>query len=366
MDSSRVTFGLASKGGLQTGQKGKKYGLVAAPRSLPAGTSVFGAAALEEETAEEQLRRDAIAKQSRADVQQLHAAALTEDPTAFDYDGVFDAMQQQRADVSNAAKARDNKPRYIGSIIEAAKLRTIENDRVYERKLLKERDADAELYEDKEKFVTSAYRAKLAERAAHDAKLREEAELDARQDVTKRRDLSDFHRNLLFGEPSAPPAPSAAPGASASQPAAGLHADAARPDVSRAPAPQPSQPPAPHADAAASPGGDRAASGGAGGRAGGSELPAQLQPAGLRPASTARPEEALAGAATAAPPAHEPAPARVPKLPRDAPAGERGASEEGDAAAAAAKVARRNDDDAVTSARERYLQRKAAQQLQPQ
>lgn len=340
-DPSRITFGLSSKSGLQVGQRGKKYGLL---HPAATGTSVFGAAALEEESAAEQVRRDAAAKHSRADVQQLHAAALAEDPTAFDYDGVFDAMQQQRAVHANAARARDNKPRYIGSIIEAAKLRTIENDRVYERKLLKEREVDKELYEDKEKFITGAYRAKLAERAAHDAKLREQAQLEAQQDVTKRRDLSDFHRNLLFGD-MAPAAPTTASAPVLSRPPAGLVSGACQSEAPRAPAP--------HAEAAVA-----HAEAGAAGPASGTEsrLPDARSPQ--------KPAGAGLGLDASVQRAGEAAVLRAQKAPRDA----REDEEARDRAAAAAltKVGRRNDDVAVSSARERFLQRKAAQQAQQQ
>lgn len=55
-------------------------------------------------------------------------------------------------------------PKYIKTIIESAKKREREHEIIYERKLLKERSKDDYLYEDKEKFVTSAYKQKIAER----------------------------------------------------------------------------------------------------------------------------------------------------------------------------------------------------------
>ncbi|KAJ1625882.1 coiled-coil domain-containing protein 55-domain containing protein [Pavlovales sp. CCMP2436] len=324
-DSSRVTFGLNAKPGLQVGQKGRKYGLV-----KPAASSVFGMAVLEEESTAEVLRRDAAAKHTNREVQQMHASALEEDPTAFDYDGVYDAMQTQRSEQSNAAKARDNKPRYIGSIIEAAKQRTVENDRVFERKLLKEQKVDAELYTDKEKFVTGAYRAKLAERAAHDVELRKEAAIEAKEDVTKRRDLADFHRNLLFGNPGtrAVPKPPAEP---TPEPAA---ADEPRAE---------SAVEAPQQAAAAQ---EQAASSDARSLADGGEAAAHPSVASFR----AGPHDAVAAAARP----REGAPKRALAAPVEA------QDEETAAQAARLKLARRNDEGAVVSARDRYLQRKAA------
>lgn len=56
-------------------------------------------------------------------------------------------------------------PRYIQGLIDKAKQREREHEIVYERKLAKERSEDEHLYADKDKFVTSAYKKKLAEQA---------------------------------------------------------------------------------------------------------------------------------------------------------------------------------------------------------
>ena len=54
-------------------------------------------------------------------------------------------------------------PKYITKLVEKAKIRKQEQEIVYERKLLKERQQEDHLYGDKEKFVTAAYKKKLAE-----------------------------------------------------------------------------------------------------------------------------------------------------------------------------------------------------------
>jgi coiled-coil domain-containing protein 55 len=58
-------------------------------------------------------------------------------------------------------------------------------------------EAEAHLYEGKEKFVTAAYRRKLAAREAYEADQKEKAADEARRDVTKQDGLMAFHRNLL-------------------------------------------------------------------------------------------------------------------------------------------------------------------------
>lgn len=56
-------------------------------------------------------------------------------------------------------------PKYILKLMEKAKEREREHEIVYEKKLLKERSKEDHLFADKEKFVTSAYKKKLAEQA---------------------------------------------------------------------------------------------------------------------------------------------------------------------------------------------------------
>jgi coiled-coil domain-containing protein 55 len=68
-------------------------------------------------------------------VQEMYAAALAEDPNAFDYDGVYDSIQQERA----APKAQDKvarQPKYIANLLEQAQLRKREQDITNERRLV--------------------------------------------------------------------------------------------------------------------------------------------------------------------------------------------------------------------------------------
>ena len=74
---------------------------------------------------------------------------------------------------------------------------------MYERRLLKERQKEDHLYADKEKFVTASYRAKLEADAKWLAEDKARDDAEAAEDVTKRGDLSDFHRNLMTRNASA-------------------------------------------------------------------------------------------------------------------------------------------------------------------
>ncbi len=59
--------------------------------------------------------------------------------------------------------AFQQKSQYIGSIQSMAAVREKEKDRIYERKLLKERVVEDALFPDQPQFLTSAYKQKLLE-----------------------------------------------------------------------------------------------------------------------------------------------------------------------------------------------------------
>ena len=64
---------------------------------------------------------------------ELHAAALAEDASIFDYDGVFEDMQAKK-EKPKAAEPAARKSRYIESLMDKAKDRQREQDIVYERR----------------------------------------------------------------------------------------------------------------------------------------------------------------------------------------------------------------------------------------
>ena len=68
---------------------------------------------------------------------------------------------------------------------------------VFERRQVKERQKEDHLFGDKDKFVTAAYKAKLAEDAKWLAEEQAKEAAEAAADVTKRRDLSGFYANLM-------------------------------------------------------------------------------------------------------------------------------------------------------------------------
>ncbi|KAK3745199.1 hypothetical protein RRG08_012383 [Elysia crispata] len=125
--------------------------------------------------------------------------ALQEDPSIYEYDEVYDKMQASKPQVGFVAKDKgkpDRKPKYIAGLLKAAEVKKKEEERRVERKVQKEREAEGEMYADKEKFVTSAYKQKMLEMQEAEEKEKQESAFEAMTDVTKQKDMSGFYRYL--------------------------------------------------------------------------------------------------------------------------------------------------------------------------
>ncbi|CAN1177143.1 Nuclear speckle splicing regulatory protein 1 [Linum perenne] len=149
----------------------------------------------DDDNVEQDIARQATKNKSLKDIEEQHKKALEEDPSVFDYDGVYDEMKQ--AVVRPRVEDKQQKmPKYIDTLIKKAKERERQQEIVFERKIAKERSQDDHLYADSDKYVTNAYKKKLAERNQwlEEEKLRELKE--QKDDVTKKSDLSDFYFNL--------------------------------------------------------------------------------------------------------------------------------------------------------------------------
>ncbi|KAL1495289.1 hypothetical protein AB1Y20_017149 [Prymnesium parvum] len=196
--AEKRAYGLSGPAGLQIKPKAKL------PRPKP--SCGFVEEAEEEEGAKAVVRRMMQGHEGKRAVEMQRQKALAEDESIYDYDGVYDEMQErggeaQRTKINHRVVVgrpkEEKKARYIGSIMEAHKVREIENEKLFERKMVREAEAEAHLYADKEKFLTSAYRKKLAAREEYEAELKRKEVIEAREDVTKRADLSGFYSNLL-------------------------------------------------------------------------------------------------------------------------------------------------------------------------
>lgn len=68
--------------------------------------------------------------------------AVEEDPTVFQYDEIYDEMEQQRKESKLAKKNQDRKPKYINRLLATAEKRKRENERRIERQVQKEREEE--------------------------------------------------------------------------------------------------------------------------------------------------------------------------------------------------------------------------------
>ncbi|KFP33289.1 Nuclear speckle splicing regulatory protein 1, partial [Colius striatus] len=181
-----------------------RYGLIM-PKKLPQKNlvstklSVFADDSDDEPSVGESLQKEALKKQAMKQTKLEIQKALEEDATVYEYDSIYDEMQQQKKE-SNArilSGKDDKKPRYIQNLLKAAEIRKKEQEKRMERKIQKEREMEGGEFDHKEAFVTSAYKKKLQERAEEEEREKREAALEAYLDVTKQKDLSGFYRHLL-------------------------------------------------------------------------------------------------------------------------------------------------------------------------
>nr|XP_022901787.1 nuclear speckle splicing regulatory protein 1 [Onthophagus taurus] len=133
-----------------------------------------------------------LKRQDRITIQK----AVEEDPTIYQYDELYDDIEQKRKESKASIQDKEKKPKYINRLLVMAEKRKRENERRIERQVQKEREAEGEEFKDKESFVTSAYRKKLEEfKKMEEEELREEY-LEKIGDVTKQENLDGFYRHL--------------------------------------------------------------------------------------------------------------------------------------------------------------------------
>ncbi|RLN45909.1 hypothetical protein BBJ29_005176 [Phytophthora kernoviae] len=198
----------------------KQYGLIipkkgSKMKELPSAFNVFADAAAEstvedskntsqndESNAKRRVGAEAARSLQQSQVERMRAQALADDPSVFDYDAVYDDMKSARESetTKKAAKreAEKKKPKYISTLLQKAKIREVENERIRERRLLNERAADDAQFGDKEKLVSVSYKRKLQEMQRWDAEDARLAALEDREDVTKQGEnaMAGFYANL--------------------------------------------------------------------------------------------------------------------------------------------------------------------------
>ena len=155
-----------------------------------------GRSAMNREIAAEQA---ALRKRAEAAM----ASSSKMDSAVFDYDGEYDSFasgNKKETKTQQREPAGKGQSRYVSNLLQSAQRRSQEQEIIYERKVVKEQAEEKE-FDGKEKFITSAYKKKLAEREAW-AEEEERAKREAEDDVTNKKGgsfLYGFSRNVLMG-----------------------------------------------------------------------------------------------------------------------------------------------------------------------
>jgi len=142
--------------------------------------------------------RLALNPKAQRDIEQ----ALEEDPNIYEYDEVYEKVsstvqQEQKREEKKRLERESNtirQPKYVTGLLEKSEQRKKEYERVEERRIQRERELEGDLYADKEVFVTSAYKAKLAERQADLVREKIEDQREAMLNVLQQDNMDAFYR----------------------------------------------------------------------------------------------------------------------------------------------------------------------------
>lgn len=117
------------------------------------------------------------------------------DPSIYDYDAVWEDMKSvdRKNKKLDEIDAMERKPKYMESLLASAEVRKRDQLRAKERMLQKEREEEGDEFQDKESFVTSAYKKQQEELR----KLEEEERLREESLKKKSQGMTSFHRTML-------------------------------------------------------------------------------------------------------------------------------------------------------------------------
>jgi coiled-coil domain-containing protein 55 len=164
----------------------------------------------EDPMSREAVNRRLVAEQAERErkVDKAQVTAVMEDPNVYEYDALYEVMtgknkvkvEEAKNRAAEASTQKKKAPKYISSLMQQAKMREVEQDRVYERKLAKERqEAEKEFGKEEMKFVTSSYKKKLMEQRKWELQEQVEQEKEERAEEQMRRGggMTGFYSNLL-------------------------------------------------------------------------------------------------------------------------------------------------------------------------
>jgi len=200
---------MAGFGKMVVGQAGKKYGLQMKPglSSKPKAASIFGDDDDDDDGVQEDSLKGLASEKHRLlmarKAEKEMKKVLAEDASIYDYDGALDDIHAKReAEEVNKKKASQvrGEVRYVHQLLKNTAERKKEDEKLFEKRLVKELKEEEEEFGQTEKFVTSAYKAQLLANKQNEAEQRRLDELKAKDDVRGKDSMSDFFANMLKGK----------------------------------------------------------------------------------------------------------------------------------------------------------------------
>ncbi|KAH6625707.1 coiled-coil domain-containing protein 55-domain containing protein [Boeremia exigua] len=135
---------------------------------------------------------------SALEAEQRALEAAKQDASLYDYDAAYDAIHARQAAVAAAARedAAARKPKYIDALFSASEQRKKDQLRARDKLLAREREAEGDDFADKDAFVTGAYKAQQEE--ARRAEEEERVRLEEEERQKAKFGMQGFHKQMLL------------------------------------------------------------------------------------------------------------------------------------------------------------------------
>eukprot|EP01120_Amphizonella_sp_Union-15-10_P005952 TRINITY_DN1842_c0_g1_i1.p1 TRINITY_DN1842_c0_g1~~TRINITY_DN1842_c0_g1_i1.p1 ORF type:complete len:297 (-),score=78.99 TRINITY_DN1842_c0_g1_i1:35-925(-) len=172
--------------GVIIGFKSVKYGLQKPKQSL----STFR---LEDEEQETEIPKSSFAHPNHQKrTQKTLDTALEQDPTVFDYDGIYDQMKAKT--LSDKKRAPTKGPQYIPQLLKKAEEREKQRNLIFEKKCLREVQEEKILWGDTKSYITTGYKEQLKKNRDWEDQLKMR---DSKGANVSTKGMSEFYNNLL-------------------------------------------------------------------------------------------------------------------------------------------------------------------------
>jgi coiled-coil domain-containing protein 55 len=123
------------------------------------------------------------------------AVAEALDANVYEYDAVYDSMKPKKEENNSDDDETVRGPKYMAALVAAAELRKRDMQIAEERRIAREREAEGEEYEGKEKFVTGAYKKLQEENKRLQEEERKKEQQEAKEGMGK--GMATFYKDML-------------------------------------------------------------------------------------------------------------------------------------------------------------------------